>query len=114
MIESGASTVKRIYAMAQKLFHAPDKDCDFDLKRTGASVSPGAAQIHFTAKDVLLLNSLRQQLNEELESEEPITDQDVLYLALEELQLALSSSRREDEVLRLQFQLWQDKILRND
>lgn len=114
MIDAGTSTVKRIYAKAQKLFHPTDNACEFDLRRTGASISTDAAQIHFTAKDVHLLNSLRQQLSDELGSEEPITDQDILYLALEELQLALKSSRREDESLRLQFQLWQDKIVKND
>lgn len=114
MIESGASTVKRIYAKAQKLLHAADKSCDFDFKKTSVSTGAAPAQIDFSAADIHLLNSLRQQLSEELDSEEPITDQDILYLALEELQLALRSSRREDEVLRLQFQLWQDKIMKKD
>ncbi|HZQ19140.1 MAG TPA: hypothetical protein VFA90_10480 [Terriglobales bacterium] len=117
MIEPGTSAIKRICAKAEKLFHTTDKACDFDLKRIGGSISAGAAQpaqIHFAAKDVHLLNSIRQQLSEELESEEPITDQDILYLALEELHLALRSSRREDETLRLQFQLWQDKVMKKD
>jgi hypothetical protein len=113
MIDFGTSTVKRVYARTQNLFRANNKNHGFHLQKSQVSISTDILLCpktrHFTARDIQLLTCLRQQLNDELEFEEPITDQEALCLALRELQLALRSSRYEDEVLRLRFQLWQAK-----
>jgi hypothetical protein len=69
--------------------------------------SPRVSQ--FTVEDLHLLSCLRLELNDEFSSAEAIIDSDVVYFALQELQLALNSSRREDEVLRLRFQLCDTK-----
>lgn len=60
----------------------------------------------FTPEDLQLLNCLRLELSNELGPLQTIRDRDVFYFALRELQLALNSVSREDEVLKLKFQLW--------
>ena len=58
-----------------------------------------------TPEDLQLLHWLRQELSNELGPTDLIGDADLVYLALQELQLALRSADREDEILRLRFYL---------
>jgi hypothetical protein len=63
-------------------------------------------RIELTLDELQLLAWLSQELNQELESEEVISQSDVLHFALQELQLKLRSSDREEVLLRLGFLLW--------
>jgi hypothetical protein len=114
MIEFGISTAKRIYARARNLLCVADETRQFDVHKPGLypDISRYTKLQYLAPNDIQLLNCLRRQLNDELEPEEAIADQEVLGFALEELQLAITSSRREDKVLRLGFQLWDAKAKR--
>ncbi len=61
-----------------------------------------------TPEELHLLHILRQELIYDLGSAE-IDDCDVLLFALEELQLKIRKSSREDLFLRLRFHLWDVK-----
>jgi hypothetical protein len=112
MINLGAFVIKRIYARAQNLVPgAGEKTAILRLRLQNSGLLTPAERASrkipdFTAEDVQLMNCLRQELNDELGPEHTISDREVLFLALQELQLALRSSQREDKVLRLQFHLW--------
>lgn len=54
-------------------------------------------------EDFQLLQRLRQELSDELEPGELVSDLDVLYFALQELSVTLKSPSRKDEVLKLMF-----------
>lgn len=56
-------------------------------------------------EDLELLHWLRWELSNELGPVVTITDADIVYLALQQLQLALHSAEREDAILRLRFYL---------
>jgi hypothetical protein len=56
-------------------------------------------------EDFQLLQRLRQELSDELEPGELVSDLDVLYFALQELACTLKLPSREDEVLKLLFYL---------
>jgi hypothetical protein len=61
--------------------------------------------IELTPDERQLLAWLWRELNQELGPEEEISESGVLYFALEQLQLKLRSSHREEMLLRLEFQL---------
>lgn len=62
-------------------------------------------RIELRPKDRQLLASLWRELSHELAPEEAISGADVLNFALQELQLKLRDSNREDMFLRLEFHL---------
>jgi DNA-binding response OmpR family regulator len=64
---------------------------------------PGS--IELTPDERQLLAWLWRELNQELGSEEEISESDVLYFALQELQLKVRDSNREEMLLRLEFHL---------
>ena len=58
-----------------------------------------------TPEDLQLLRWLRRELSSELGPAETISDADLVFLALRELEVALHAAEREDEILRLRFYL---------
>lgn len=66
---------------------------------------PSVPQLIPTETELQLLHILRQELTYELGPQE-IDDCDVLRFALQELQLKIRNSDREDLLLRLRFHLW--------
>lgn len=116
MIDFGTSTIKRICARAQELFRDSERKPNFCPQESSVWRSVERARSpqapHFTPDDIELLHCLRQQLSRELGPDRTITDREVLYFALRELERSLRSARREDEVLRLRFQLWDAKSRR--
>jgi hypothetical protein len=64
---------------------------------------PGRFEL--TRDELQLIASLRREVNEELASEEAVSDCDILHLALQHLQQRLRSAAREDLLLRLNFYL---------
>jgi hypothetical protein len=65
---------------------------------------PGSIEV--TPDERQLLAWLWRELNQELGSEEEISESDVLHFALEQLQLKLRGSHREDVLPRLGYHLW--------
>lgn len=59
-----------------------------------------------TPEELQVLNWVRRELGDEIGSEEILDDCDLLRFALQELQLKLQNSQREDVILRLTFYLW--------
>jgi hypothetical protein len=117
MINIGLPVIKRNYARMRAVFRMANRSLGFGALRlynTDTAWNPAdmpglTIPAQFTSEDLQLLNCIRLELSNEIGALQTITNGDVLYFALQELQLALGSANREDEVLRLKFQLWDTK-----
>jgi len=106
------STVGRLQAKFHEFLRPANKRIGvpvFRLRESTASKlkdMPWCPRVpQLTLGELQLLHILRQEISYELGSAE-IDDCDVLIFALEELQLKLRKSSREDLFLRLRFHLW--------
>lgn len=111
MTDPMQSLVHKICARLRELLAQPnenDRHRIFQLRECTASLQnmpwyPRVPQL--TPEDLELLHWLRLELSHELGPTDIISDADLVYLALRELELALRSADREDEILRLRFHL---------
>jgi hypothetical protein len=106
------SVVDRLQAKAREFLRPANKKIGIPVFRLRESTAwklkdmpwcPRRPQL--TPEELQLLHRLRQELSYELGSAE-IDDCDVLLFALQELQLKISESSREDLFLKLRFHLW--------
>ena len=114
MIDLGL--VQRIHARVRELFSLPDERTGLAALRLREHTlwpmkdMPWYPCIpKFRPEDLELLRGLRRDLSDELGSDLVISDGDIVYLALRNLQLALKSAEREDKILRLGFRLAEGK-----
>lgn len=110
MSESGADLFRRLQARVLKRSHLADRRAPISIFpfRPSPPSEPlpwEPNRIELTPDERQLLIWLCRELNHELAQEELISESDVLYFALQELQMKLDSEHRQDVVLRLGFHL---------